>query len=56
MNEAKLLEQFEYVINSAYQDMEGFLSGKKNYRLRQRELAEKLLEMVKEETDGEKTS
>ncbi len=35
-------EELEHVIESAYQDMRGVIDGKKGYRLRHKELAERL--------------
>lgn len=49
MHKEKLLEEFQQVIESAYQDMQGVLWGRKNYRLRHRELAERLLVITERE-------
>lgn len=45
----RLLDEFQQVIESAYQDMQGVLWGRKNYRLRHRELAGRLLNITEKE-------
>lgn len=39
----ELREQFIHVIESAYQDMQGVIHGRKGYRLRHEELADHLM-------------
>lgn len=46
---ALFVEICEQAIESAYQDMEGVMAGRKNYRLRKTELAEKLVECLEAE-------